>query len=370
MTRTWYLTSLILAVFLTAFLATYIFLSIFKATPLPVSDPLVYLGISQTPVISKTAPVNNSILFLGDILLSRKVERYMHTQGLLYPFLEVSHLFEDKAAVVANFEASVPIIHKPTPDLNTQFSVLATFLPVLREVGITHTSLANNHSNDFGRAGYTNTWSELRRADVIPFGDPQKIASTSITIIKMGHYRVGLIAIHAVFEQPDKTELNLQLKELSKLSDVQIAYVHWGTEYRLTHSKAQSSLAELLIAGGIDTVIGHHPHVTEDIEIINGVPVFYSLGNFIFDQYFSAAVQEGYALEFTMEPDSLIFNILPVSSLAKQSQPSLMEATDKSVFLTKLAARSDSNLSQSIKLGKLIVPFSLATSTKTRIISP
>jgi len=310
-----------------------------------------------------------TILFVGDVLLSRKVEFFMKSEGILYPFNSIKTLFENREAVVINFEAAVPLLHKPTPYFTTQFSVATSMLAVLAEVGITHASLANNHTEDFGRTGYYNTIAELERSDIITFGDPSTISSSSMTIISLGKFNIGIIGIHAVFSQPDVSALKLQLAELSKITDVQIAYIHWGPEYQLTHSRTQEELAVKLTSAGVDAIIGHHPHVTQDIQMVSGIPVFYSLGNFIFDQYFSTAVQEGYALELSMNDTVLEFSIIPVSSIKKQTQPQVMDETTKRTFLVNLAARSHPDLYKDIKRGMLIVPLRLATSSKTSIIS-
>lgn len=369
MSRSYYLWSLIGVVFVGAFWSTYVAVAIIGGTATQAFTSSSYISIPVPRTSKDITSSSSSILFTGDILLSRKVERYMRTEGIDYPFRGTRSLFSNKTAVVINFEAAIPFVHKPTPDFITQFSVATSVLPILSEIGITHASLANNHSVDFGRTGYDNTWRTLQDVAVIPFGDSDNISSSSITVIELGRYKIGLLGVHSVFAMPNQSDLVLQLAELTKISDVQIAYVHWGIEYQLHHSLAQENLARILIAAGIDSIIGHHPHVTQDIQLINGVPVFYSLGNFIFDQYFSNAVRESYVLDFSISEQSLVYNLLPVSSLNKQSQPTLMSEGAKQNFLDRVAARSQRDIAQNIKQGKLIIPFYLASSSKSRIIS-
>jgi poly-gamma-glutamate synthesis protein (capsule biosynthesis protein) len=79
--------------------------------------------------------------------------------------------------------------------------------------------------------------------------------------------------------------------------------LHWGSEYRRVPDPQQRRLAVELVEMGIDVIIGHHPHVIQPFEMINGKPVFYSLGNFIFDQNFSKPTQQGLATKFTLEDD-------------------------------------------------------------------
>ena len=78
-----------------------------------------------------------------------------------------------------------------------------------------------------------------------------------------------------------------------------IVYIHWGKEYERYHSELQRKLAEMLVNCGVNFIIGGHPHVVEDYEFINNIPVFYSLGNFISSQpedYRTESV--GISLEF------------------------------------------------------------------------
>ena len=62
-------------------------------------------------------------------------------------------------------------------------------------------------------------------------------------------------------------------------ADFIIALPHWGNEYILKHSKSQEELAKWMIACGADAIIGSHPHVIQDYQEIEGIPVAYSLGN-------------------------------------------------------------------------------------------
>src|SRR5690606_37322647 len=95
-----------------------------------------------------------------------------------------------------------------------------------------------------------------------------------------------------------------------------------------THTTVQESLAHILIERGIDAVVGHHPHVVQDIAIYKGAPIFYSLGNFIFDQYFSSEVQEGALLEVHIENTSVVFRVIPIESHDVRSQPTFAHDKD------------------------------------------
>jgi poly-gamma-glutamate synthesis protein (capsule biosynthesis protein) len=94
----------------------------------------------------------------------------------------------------------------------------------------------------------------------------------------------------------------------------------------------------------------------QDIRLVEAVPVVYSLGNFIFDQYFSTAVQEGLLLGVKLDADKLVLNLYPHSSHGTLSRPQLIADDKKQIFLTNLAMRSDNSLTTAIESGQIVLP--------------
>jgi poly-gamma-glutamate synthesis protein (capsule biosynthesis protein) len=83
-----------------------------------------------------------------------------------------------------------------------------------------------------------------------------------------------------------------------------IVYTHWGEEYRPA-TLNEKSLALIFVTAGADAILGSHPHVVQEDAIVAGVPVFYSLGNFIFDQYWNESVSRGLAVELIVGQDGI-----------------------------------------------------------------
>ena len=117
-----------------------------------------------------------------------------------------------------------------------------------------------------------------------------------------------------------------------------IAVLHWGKEYQPKSSKSQKDLAHKAIKAGADLVVGSHPHVVQEVEKYQDKLIFYSLGNFIFDQYFSEATQQGLALKIELTSQKVIYNLLPIES--QKSQPFLMAPEKRTDFLKNLAVKS------------------------------
>lgn len=309
-----------------------------------------------------------NIIFVGDVLLARNVEHLMNIKGRSYPFegLSFSEISKNKY-VVGNFEAAVPAKHTQTPTNQIKFSVSENFLPPLKEAGFTHLSLANNHSYDFGHDGFLNTKTALDENRLVTFGSEVSLDYGSVTLLPIRDFNVALIGIHNLTDNFNDSDLNEVVDYAKQLSDFQVAYVHWGLEYSQKSSSKQRKLAEKLVRAGVDLIIGHHPHVVQEIDIIQGVPVLYSLGNYIFDQYFSDPVQSGLLIDLSFE-EGVVVNLHPVSSTEKLSQPRLVRSEQRLEAFIDLAGISSPLLRDQILNGKITIESDFASSTKMAII--
>ncbi len=306
---------------------------------------IVQRHVVYEAVFASQTPSNyESMVFVGDIMLGRNVEYLSKREGVVYPFLglDISTLYSN-AAVVGNFESSMALDHVTTEAYAMKFSVHESMVPEIKNAHFSHLSLANNHSFDFGVPGYKHTQETLLANGLIPFGNGERIDASTISIVTTNRGDIALVGINAVSRIPTNEEITKVLNQASKRSSFQVIYIHWGNEYELTHSLSQRALAETLVDAGADLIVGHHPHVTQDIDIIKGVVVFYSLGNYIFDQYFSKDVQEGLlvGLDLAAEPT---LTLLPVSSKSKLSSPTIMDSSEHMKFLEDLANRSHPSL--------------------------
>lgn len=302
------------------------------------------------------------LVFVGDVLLARNVEFLMRTKGQEYPFTRVPELIgSNTSAVIGNFESAILEKHIKTPSFVTTFSVDKKYLPILHKSGFTHMSLANNHAFDYGSSTFEHTKISLNKAGMVPFGHPTEINEASHVIVMTGSTRVGILSINQVFTTSNLNELAVKIAALSNTTDYQIMYVHWGEEYMLKHNQAQETFAKQLIDFGADAIIGHHPHVVQDIDVYKEKPIFYSLGNFIFDQYFSVDVEQGLILKLSFINKEVHYELVPVSSERHNSQPERMQKDAQEQFLINLARRSHSVYTNNIKSGKLFLPFSLAS---------
>ncbi len=166
----------------------------------------------------------------------------------------------------------------PTSKL-VNFCSSETILPILSQLGRNVANLANNHSLDAGIKGKNKTESLLVKNNISSFGD-DKVEYRTIRGIKVALHGYNLLDTNSGSIAKICTALDTDKAQNTKV----ILSLHRGKEYASTHSLSQEGLAKYFIDCGADVIIGHHPHVIQDIQRYKGKPIVYSLGNFLFDQ--------------------------------------------------------------------------------------
>ncbi|MCD4761464.1 CapA family protein [bacterium] len=184
------------------------------------------------------------------------------------------------------------------PDKLYDFAFHPDLISGLKKYNFNFFNLANNHFDDQGKAGMEETRENLDRLGFNYSGDRNGIVSDhSKKIVELKNKKIGLIGFSALGNALDLEKAVRIVSELASTTDLVIVNIHWGEEYQLRSNKKQQELAHRLINADADVIIGHHPHVVQEIEVYKNKLIFYSLGNFIFDQYFSKETQEGLAIE-------------------------------------------------------------------------
>lgn len=241
-----------------------------------------------------------SITFTGDILLDRGVRQFVEHRSvdkLFSPF--VDSVFQSSDLVVANLECPATKIRQPAFKQYI-FRAEPEWLQTLKAHGITHLNLANNHSVDQGRIGLADTKKNIQETGMIPVGagdnmqeaaQPVLLASTPRNVYLLTSLQMPLENFSYL---PDKTSVShedldslktrvRQLKEKDPCCYI-IVSLHWGGEHTLRPVPLQRQQAHQLIDAGVDALICHHTHTLQTIEQYQGKPIYYSIGNFIFDQ--------------------------------------------------------------------------------------
>jgi poly-gamma-glutamate synthesis protein (capsule biosynthesis protein) len=155
-------------------------------------------------------------------------------------------------------------------------------------------------------------------------------------------------------------ELQQKLRLAKSLSNMVLVSVHWGSELLEWTNKAQREAAKWLVAQGADVVIGSHPHVVQKPEMIDGKPLFFSLGNHLFDQKYPAT-QKGLIVKITVKNGKY-----ECSGIATQTKPNSFYPV-----LTETISYPFSSLTYNNLLcinDMMIVPVSVFEQNKTGIV--
>jgi len=311
------------------------------------SDKVVMQAQAETPSIVNAS---KSIFFVGDMMLDRGVEARMKKYGFGYPFEKIAPFLSNGDIVFGNLEG--PIVKDPPyfPDASLMFAFSPDVLQPLLFAGFNVLSLGNNHTDNMYADGLVQTRSFLKEAGIKAVGDPASCYEHSL----IEEQDIIFLAFNKTFPSNCSDEKIAQIvQEADVLHSEQLLIIsfHWGAEYQNVSSSAQKELAHLVIDSGADLVVGHHPHVVQEVEEYGAGIIFYSLGNFIFDQDFSLETRQGLVVKLEISSDELVYELFPVQIDA--SQPRLMEEEEKSVFLENLSKRSDNKLEIEIKDGKI-----------------
>jgi len=247
-------------------------------------------------------------------------DRYIRTQsdtiGKSALFEGVSKQLSAEDLVVANLEG--PITSNTSKSVGSisgeSRNYIFTFDPVWARVlfdeHIRVVNIGNNHILNFGAAGLAETRNFLREANVKFFGDPLDESLRAYVVDAKGK-RIVFVNYNQ-FSMDAETHAIADIARLRSLVDILFVYTHWGTEY-IPATSEEKRLAHLFIDRGADAVIGSHPHVVQEHELYKGKAIYYSLGNFVFDQYFSAETKHGLMVEAAIASDNTIsFRDIPV----------------------------------------------------------
>lgn len=300
-------------------------------------------------------------VFFGDMMLERRLEPVIAEHGIAYLFDGVRTLPDGRALgeidlVSANLEGAITEggVHS-APVYPYDFAFSPERVAAAIEAGIDYFTIANNHLWDQGADGVASTRTFLDRLGAYYSGDVDAALSAhSTTVIEVRGTSVAMVALSAVYNYLDGEAVRELVRAADAQSDVTIVNIHWGIEYEHVASAAQRRFAALLVSAGADLVIGHHPHVVQGVEMIEGVAVFYSLGNFIFDQAFSEETQEGLGVSVTISPDRLVFELLPFRS--SEYQPGWRTGEDRTSAFREIASWSfvDDRTREALRRGRFI----------------
>lgn len=264
----------------------------------------------------KTEDSKIVVYAVGDIMLDRGVEYMIQTEGegdFKFPFLKIAQDLKKADILFGNLEG-------PIAESGIKVGSIYSFrsnpetIEGLNYAGFNILSLANNHMLDYGREALEDTIQNLKdnQIDYVGAGLNEGEAF-SMKIKEIKDVKIGFLAYTdlgfqswrakeneagmAWIKQDDIDEIKRNIKEQKEKVDALIVSLHSGDEYQVDPNVFQERFAQACIEAGADVILEHHPHVVQRMERYNNGWVIYSLGNFVFDQFFSPETMKGALLE-------------------------------------------------------------------------
>lgn len=239
---------------------------------------------------------NVSLVWVGDTMLGADAQGHLDTDGYLWPFDQVAPLLDADVTIV-NYEATMTT-RNAIFDTAQKWSYLTRpdVAKALSQVGVDILNLANNHAMDAGPGGLSDTVRHARSAGLRTFGAGADLLEASRPLlIRTQAGTMALVGFAEYYGDGDSagTEkpgtLTLSRRTIRDAfsraeragADWVVAGVHWGENYASVE-QLQRQWAQEFADAGYSMVIGSGPHVSQPIEFLGSMPVFYSLGNFIF----------------------------------------------------------------------------------------
>ena len=278
-------------------------------------------------LVCLAAAGQTKVILTGDILLDRGVRRVIEHHGVDHLFSDgIDSVFRAAQIVVGNLECPATKIESPVFK-RFIFRGEPEWLNALRQHGFTHLNLANNHSIDQGRKGLIDTRENIIKAGMTPIGagenmkeasDPVLLTEQPRRVWLVPSLRLALENYAYLPDQPcvSQEPMDSLLERVHRLrtadsTAVIIVSLHWGGEHTLQPVPRQRHDAHQLILAGADILVCHHTHTLQTIEDYHGKKIYYSIGNFIFDQQ-KLLNSRACIVALTIREDSLDVETIPI----------------------------------------------------------
>ena len=325
---------------------------------------LLVLSICGTILLSMDGGSNydlghdeKNIAVTGDVMFGRKMPAVLDSGES--PFRYVENVTKKADILLVNFENPVTSSYNAVKgDVPLKADPRYTYL-LADANDVVVASQANNHALDYGEAGMNESIKNLEEAGIYVIGaGMNRSEATKPLTIETGDRKVTILnymdadnfaeyrgvmdpatANSSGYSAYDSELAEMQVREARENgSSIIIAYLHYGNEYSRSPNDNQVKISHELINDGADIVIGSHTHVTQGVEMYNGKPIFYNLGNFIFDQS-NPATHISYFLNLNLVEDNCTVTLYP--TYVSNYLPTFMDAQSGKDLINGLYPQCD-----------------------------
>ena len=270
---------------------------------------------------------------------------------------DVRSLTSGADLALANMEGPAPL-KSSYHATGMTFTFNQAFLAGLTYAGIDWVALGNNHMLNAGRQGVVQTVQALDKLGIAHSGAGANIAAARApAMFTIDGVKVAVLSYDAISpgeaagpNKPGTAELSAgtapaDIKAARAAgAQVVIVYPHWGIEYTTGPTAAQKKWAHAMIDAGADIIVGNHPHWAGAMEIYKGKPIWYALGNFVFDQTWSEQTEEGLLLELTFSGSTLVQAWTHPTIILDGAQPNLLDPVSGQAIMNRVYAASKKTL--------------------------
>lgn len=262
-----------------------------------VSDSIL-LKNSKTKRINVSTKNEVKLLFSGDILISKKTKKAYDKKGIS-GILHNNYLniINSHDAFIGNIECVLSNLGY-AENKQWTFNASPSYVNILKDAKYDLLTVANNHTLDYGRDAFLDMLKVLKSAGIsyvgggIDYEDAtqpfifeaagRKIAIVATTIVLPKKNWVASGSTAGLNSGYQKFNILKQIDNVKQSVDKVIVFIHWGVEREEVANQTQKLMAHAFIDSGADLVLGCHSHTIQNVEYYKGVPIFYSIGNFIY----------------------------------------------------------------------------------------
>jgi poly-gamma-glutamate capsule biosynthesis protein CapA/YwtB (metallophosphatase superfamily) len=289
------------------------------SSPTPAWTPTP--ALTPTPQPTATPLPETTLLFTGVIVPARCVQAGIDARG------SADYIFDEVRQVISGADLAIGTLNATMSDYPPHTGCIFTYVLVggssnadaMERAGFDAMSVATNHIKncgigDCGDRAFLDTLDNLNRVGIKPIGAGMDLAEAlQPVVMQVNGVRFGFVSLGQIEPMTFASEdtpgiavlnddnLRQAVQAARQVSDVVIAMPHWGPEDSSLPNDSQQHLAQVAVEAGADLVMGNHTHVVQALQEIDSVPVFYGLGNFVFDQTWDLAHQQGVILKVTFQ---------------------------------------------------------------------
>ncbi len=311
--------------------------------------------------VAQEEPTSITISAAGDCTLGKDKNatyswNFVNTyneNGFEYFLTNVKDIFSNDDLTIVNLEG---VFTTSNSRVNKTFAFKGdpAYVQILQSASVEAVSLANNHSADYGTSSAADTKNILNNANISWTSHEEN------RIVEVDGVKVGLVGVYELpYGNSIQTSMEQRIRQVREDgAQIVILTIHWGDEGMLQSNSIQRNLGRSAIDAGADLVLGHHPHVLQEIELYNGKYIVYSLGNFSFGGNSNPKDKDTMIFQqtFTLENDTVIvdnqINIIPcsISSVSGHNnfQPTPLVGTERERVLDKIQRYSNFDIRQTI----------------------